>query len=70
MFLSESDADNKKAQMMHEFVNSRTKDDHQFTVLHFACYHGNAQLIQYLISIGADPFALSKKQLGLIHMAA
>jgi ankyrin repeat protein len=70
MFLSESDADSKKAQMMQEFVNTKTRDEHEFTPLHFACYNGSAQLIQYLISIGADPCARNKKNLGMIHLAA
>lgn len=56
--------------MVLEFVNAKTRDEHEFTPLHFASYNGNALIIQYLISLGADPFLLSKRRMNMIHLAA
>jgi hypothetical protein len=38
--------------------------------LHFASYNGNAQIIQYLLSLGANPHILSKRKMNMIHLAA
>lgn len=38
--------------------------------MHFAAFRGNIDLIEYLISLGADPFAKDTEEHNIVHIAA
>ena len=41
-----------------------------FTPLHYASYHGNAKMIDMLISAGADIYAENEQGINVLHVAA
>ena len=45
--------DNRK-RLIRTFINTPSQDDEGFYPLHFASYHGNPELIDYLVSYGAN----------------
>jgi len=51
-----------------DWVN--TKNDDGLTSVHFAAYRGNNELIEYLISIGADVYANDNDGHNCIHIAS
>ena len=54
---------------MAKWTNSPT--DEEFTALHFATYHGNAQLIKFLIeNCDADIHKKNKYGSTVLHVAA
>jgi ankyrin repeat protein len=38
--------------------------------MHFAAFYGNYQMIEYIISMGGDPFAQNKCNINMLHVAA
>ena len=57
-------------EVLKRWINSSSKGDEGFTALHFASFHGNMQLIKYLISMGASAFAHNKQDINMLHVAA
>jgi len=43
-----------------KWINLPSKGEEGFTALHFAAFHGNMNLIKYLINLGADITAKNK----------
>lgn len=44
-------------------------DQDGFTALHYAAKCGNADAVEYLLGLGADPFLKSKKGQSNVHFA-
>jgi ankyrin repeat protein len=47
-----------------------TKQNDQFTALHFAVFFGQTEIVKFLVEAGADPKVKSTQGLGLMHVAA
>ena len=47
-----------------------TKDNEHFIALHYACFHGNKDLINLLMSFGANHKYVNKKGINMLHVAA
>lgn len=47
-----------------------SKDQDQFTAMHYASFFGNFHMIQYLINLGGDPFATNPCDINMLHVAA
>ena len=59
----------QKKQILSEWANSPTDED--FTALHFATYHGNYNLIKFLIeNANADIYKRNKFGSTVMHIAA
>lgn len=58
-----------KRERVKEWINARTAD-HQFTAIHFASFKGNIELIETLLSNGADMHARNKFGINVLHVAA
>ena len=41
-----------------------------FTALHYASYHGNHRMIDMLVSLGADVYAVNEQGINMVHVAA
>ena len=39
---------------VRKWINKQTISDEGFTALHFATFHGNMEMIRFLVSLGAD----------------
>lgn len=53
-----------------QWINSKSKCEDSFTPLHFSSFHGNYELINYLLKNGGDPFAKNKCDINMLHCAA
>ena len=51
-------------------MNVKSKCQDSFIALHYASFHGNYFLIQYLIAVGSDPFSLNKCNINMLHCGA
>lgn len=60
----------KNKEYLEHWINSKSNCEDDFTSLHFASYHGNCRMIQYLIMNGADPFAKNKSDINMLHCGA
>ena len=48
----------------------KSKCQDTFIPLHYASFHGNLPLIQYLVAIGSDPLTLNKCNINMLHCGA
>ena len=55
---------------MTEWINEASKGDDGFTALHFASFHGNMPIVRLLIRHGANPNAITKAGINMLHVAA
>ena len=46
------------------------KSSRGFSALHFAAYHGNVEMIELLINLGADIFIKNNIGQNVLHVAA
>lgn len=52
---------------LKQFINEQNKQG--TTAIHFASFKGDVKIIELLIKNGADIYALTKRQLNVIHYA-
>jgi ankyrin repeat protein len=55
---------------MRLYVNRRTNNEEGFTALHYASFHGNANIIDLLMKHGADMHLKNKHGMSVLHLAA
>jgi ankyrin repeat protein len=53
---------------LKDYVNKVNSEG--LTALHFAAFRGNIELIEYLINLGADPYAKDTEEHNIVHIAA
>jgi Ankyrin repeat len=56
--------------VLKEWINTQSKGEEGFTPLHFAAFHGNLELIKFLIEKGANIEAKNKQDINMMHVAA
>ena len=60
----------KRKERVTSFINLNGQGDDGFTALHFASFHGNIKLVEYLVKNGANVFAVNRSGINMIHVAA
>lgn len=55
---------------MANWINIKASGEEGFTALHFASFYGNIKLIRFLVDHGANPFAINKLGINMLHVAA
>lgn len=55
---------------MKNWINKPTIGEEGFFCLHFAAFHGNMLMVRYLISKGADAYALNRHRINMLHVAS
>jgi len=52
-----------------EWINMQSKGEEGFTAMHFACFHGNLNMLRILISFGGDYTMTNKTKISLMHVS-
>lgn len=68
----EDERENRKKvkQEIVDWVNARTDCNNGFSPIHFACYHGDADVMRMLVKYGAKLNVVNKQMLSPMHVAA
>mmetsp|Transcript_43317 Transcript_43317/g.41728 ORF Transcript_43317/g.41728 Transcript_43317/m.41728 type:complete len:104 (-) Transcript_43317:1390-1701(-) len=60
----------ERPRLLERWVNKQTIGDEGFTPLHFASFHGNLELVRYLLNLGGQLNSANKHSINLMHVAA